>query len=378
MHELKLVPKKEKPWKRLEKGLFVYVPTGMIYVRRSFERERLPELFAPTGETKISRARARAIEMIAEWKNPKTHSKEKRFSEVFEEILRTVTPLRRPATQSMHRIHFTQLDKEWGAIRVNDFSLPAWAVWMEAFKRKSRRKTFADYAKHMNLALNYAHAHRYATHSITVPNPDKGLVPEFRVFTPDELNRLYQNMNSETRDQYVLAYECGMRLREVLHLTWDRYNPETGKVTLRAEDVKTGSKTGKGREFYATPHAQERLLERWKLSGRPTLGPIFVYATTGKSVHQNKTAWRTAKKKAGIRGKAKWHSLRHTAITHMLFPPNGSKGADPLFVSEYCGVSMRTIQRVYLHSTAENTRAVSNALSLKNYREQTVNGEREQ
>ncbi len=377
MRELKLVTSGKQQWKRLERGLFVYIPTGVIYVRKTFERERLPELFAPTGETKIGRARTKDFEMIAEWRNPKTHQSHKRFSDVFTEILKLVTPTHRKGTQAMHRIYFAELEREWGSVRVDDFSTAAWATWLEGFRAKKRRTTFIDYAKHMNIALQYAHTERYASHLIKVPNPDKGRTLEFRVFTPDELNRLFDAMNEDTRDQYVLAYECGMRLREVLYLTWERYDVRTGYVVLRAEDVKTGTKTGKGREFFATPHARERLMARWSRLGKPSSGPVFKSDSTGRAVHQNRTAWTAAKRRAGIKGKAKWHSLRHTAITHMLMPKAGEK-QDTLHVSEYCGVSIATIQRVYLHSTAENTRTVSNALSLRNYREKPVNGEVEQ
>lgn len=38
--------------------------------------------------------------------------------------------------------------------------------------------------------------------------------------------------------------------------------------------------------------------------------------------------------------------------------------ADPVQVSEYAGVSLRTIQRVYLHSTSEKTKSVAHALSV--------------
>lgn len=376
MRELKLVPGGgKKSWKRLERGLFVYLPTGMIYVRKTFERERLPELFSPTGFTvkEKNKARTKAMEMISEWRNPRKHQAEVRFAELFQEILRVVTPDRRLTTQYLHNIYFAELAEEWGNVRVNDFSVAAWVTWLESFRTKKRRATFGDYSKHMNLALKYAHEHRYATYRIRVPNPDKGRKVDFRVFTPEELDRLYNAMCEETRDQYVLSYECGMRLREMLYLTWERVNLLTGKVSLRAEDVKTGSKTGKGREFYISADALGRLRDRWDRLGRPTVGPVFKSDYTGRSVHQNKTAWRNAKRRAGITGQAKWHSLRHTAITHMLFPPGGGRGADPIWVSEYCGVSMRTLQRVYLHSTADDTRAVSNVLSLRKFREKPVN-----
>ena len=63
-----------------------------------------------------------------------------------------------------------------------------------------------------------------------------------------------------------------------IFLTWDRIDLETGKLTLRAEDVKTGSKTGKGRVFFVSPNALERIRARRK---RDKTESPYVFLSTG-------------------------------------------------------------------------------------------------
>jgi hypothetical protein len=75
---------------------------------------------------------------------------------------------------------------------------------------------------------------------------------------------------------------------------------------------------------------------------------------------QNISAWRTAKKLAGITGRSNWHSLRHTAITRALM----EHGVDRVHLSEYAGVSINTIQKVYLHSTAAHTAKIGTVLTI--------------
>ena len=79
-----------------------------------------------------------------------------------------------------------------------------------------------------------------------------------------------------------------------------------------------------------------------------------------KPASNNKKAWNLAKKRAGIKGRVRWHDIRHSSLSHLLL----IKKQNITKVSEYAGVSVRTLQRVYLHSTAEQTKEVGMALSV--------------
>jgi integrase len=162
-----------------------------------------------------------------------------------------------------------------------------------------------------------------------------------------------------------------MRKGEKIELTWDRIDLATGLVVLMAEHVKTGSKTGKGRKFIMSPLASQRMQARYE-ERDPESQYVFPSATDPqKPKRTNHQAWTKAKKKAGITGRARWHDLRHTALTWAtlgdpsLTREERSRSIQPVEkVSEYAGVSIPVLQRVYLHGREEHTRDVSMAVSI--------------
>jgi integrase len=348
--------------------LQLHTGTGFYYVRKSFRRLRIPDLFATTKEKRKQKAQAIADQMIADHMARYLNSDSslakarsgKRISEVIAEILKIVTPEKRPGTQAMHRIYLGELNKEWGVYEVSRMSLSLWSNWLAEFRLRKNRGTFDDYVKSMNIVLRYAYNQKYCSHLLSLPPADKKKKKAGRVYSPAEILALWDAMNEETRDQFSLSYECFMRLREALYLEWNRVDLKTGEITLRPEDVKTGSKTGKGRSFLVSPTALLRLRARY--DSRASQRWVFPSPTDpDQAAHSNKTAWNTAKRNAGVKGKARWHDLRHTAISRSLL----EAGADLVQVSEYAGVSIRTLQRVYLHSTAAHTASVSNSVKIR-------------
>jgi integrase len=357
----------QKPKQKREQWLapcfYRYLPTGEIYFQKTFRKEGFKKLHFPTGEKTIGRARAKAELELTRYKNrclgiDDTHvfgkKKIRTVSSVVDEILKHHTPTLRATTQAKHRIYLTELSELLDGVDIEAVTTERFTELLRRLKRSRKRQTFMDYAKYMNLIVRYAYNKRYVSHLIRFKNPDKGKVHEDRVYTDDELSRVWDAMRGRTRDQFVLSNECFMRLREVLYLTWERVDLETGKITLRAVDVKTGSRTGKGREFIASKYAIERLRARYAERQKRGITSPYVFPSKSdprKPQHDNKTAWRLAKKAAGITGRATWHSIRHTAITKALLV----KRVSPILVSQYAGVSLQIIERTYLHSKAQDT-----------------------
>ena len=159
--------------------------------------------------------------------------------------------------------------------------------------------------------------------------------------------------------QLRLCYQSFMRLREMLHLHWDRVDLKVGRINLRAEDVKTGSRTGEGREFYVN----EEILSQLKIRRSKMPKAVYVFQSPkdpSRPAWNNRSAWRRLKRKVGIEGRARWHDLRHTALTRALV----ERKENPLLVSKYAGVSMRTIERVYLHVRPEDTKAIGSCIEV--------------
>lgn len=349
--------------------LFLEKESGIYVVRKKFGKRKISPLFKSTGEKVLSRARTAADVIIQRHVNfclgiPDSHvfgqARTKTMGDVAHWILQNYTPDLRAGTQALHRYYFREIIRHFGDWDVSQMTPERFTEWVKRERRKGGRRTFFDFAKHLTLLMKVAYEQKFVSHLVRFKNPDPKQNHSWRVYTPDELTRLWEEMGDDLRDQFVLSCESFMRLREVLHLSWDRIDLDTGKITLRAENVKTGSKTGVGREFIMSPNALSRLRARRARMGDRSPFVFPSPADPTKPVWENRTAWRAAKENAGIKGKATWHSLRHTALTRALLDFK----ANPIQVSEYAGVRMTTIQRVYLHPKADQTREVANVLKI--------------
>lgn len=368
------------------RGYFIYAKTGMIYYREKFGKLGIPPLNISTGETTLSRAKTAVIQLRTDWINKHSGNatgKAEVFSvaQVIQDLRERYTPNQRPATRVKQLRFLKDIEKRLGRFTIDSLTnrdLETWIAEMRkrgAYKhedgRTLERTNFDDHAKHLNLITRWAYENRMTTHLVRFHVPGQKKSDTGRVYSDAEIQSLWSVMNEATRDKFVLSYECMMRLREALHLTWDRVDLVSGKVTLRPQDVKTGSKTGKGREFIVSGHALARLRERRLLvKDSPFVFPSPV--SPNQPVNEVCRAWETAKRNAKITGRARWHDLRHTAISRALLVAK----VPPIQVSLYAGVSMATIERVYLHSKAEQTRAAADAVSIFQTRgEHGVNGD---
>lgn len=370
-------------------NLFRYVPTGVIYVRKRFGREGIPRLSKPTGETTIGKAKVAADRIIQQHRNKhlgiddsqtfgRRLAKGNLFGAIAKEVLEDYTPTVRPATQVKHHRYIGALIEEWGDRPIESITVPEFKKWIQSLRNKKfgtshkpgergykpakTRATFEGFSKHMNLVFRWAYENGKVRHLMVFPNPDKAVIAarKGRRYSDEELKALWREMNEDLKDQFVLACECYMRLNEALRLEWSRVDVKTGIVTLEAEHVKTGSKTGKGRKFYLSEFALARLRKRF--AERDPRSP-WVFPSRHDPMRPrtgNKTAWKATKRRAGITGKATWHHLRHTALSRTLL----ESGQHPVKVSEYAGVSMTTIQKVYLHSHPEETKEVRTGAQL--------------
>jgi integrase len=357
-------------------NLFRYLPTGVIYVRKRFGREGIPRLSKTTGETTIGKAKTVADRLIQQHRNQhlgiddstafgRRKTAGKTFADLAMAVLRDHTPTVRVSTQTRHERYLrpnSEIVKKWGDTAIEAITVPAVMAWINTLRGKKfdcgvekgergyrparLRTTFEGFTKHLNLAFRFAYENGMIKHLLVFPNPDKAVIAKRK--------------GDDLRDQFVLASECYMRLNEALKLEWSRVDLKTGVVTLEPEHVKTGSKTGRGRVFYLSEFALERIRRRFdnKNPRSPWIFPSRLDASRPRE--SNKTAWIAAKRRAGIQGRATWHYLRHTALSRALL----ESGQNPLKVSEYAGVHMVTIQKVYLHSKPEETRVVATGAQL--------------
>ena len=354
-----VVPFRKKIWEKDPKDTFLvrHVPTGMWYVRARRKGKR--DLFKKTGFTSKTKARTKALLLISEWAGRKHKDFGvilfREFATNYLEYLESSDL--RPRTKENARLYIGELIKEMGHENIENINEGFFDLWLAGFRKRRSRTTYLDYAKYLSKVLRHAHRQGLLARLPSIQNPDKPKATG-RIYTRDEVDALLAVADLRLETQIRLSLQAFMRLREVLLLEWSRVDLKTGLVRLRAEDVKTGSKTGKGRSFYLPEQALE-VLRAWQKTS-PASPWVFPNPKRTGPQWDNKTAWQNAKENADIRGKARWHDLRHTALTWAL--TEGKQ--NPLLVSEYAGVSLRTIQKVYLKVEPEHTREVSQSITL--------------
>lgn len=158
-----------------------------------------------------------------------------------------------------------------------------------------------------------------------------------RILSDEEIKALLNACNGHTRDIVTIALHTGMRLGEILGLTWEHVNLAQGYMTL----VKT--KSGKQRQVPINETIRK------VLNGRKRDG-ILVFDNGGKTFGSVKTGFLNAVRRSGIR-KCRFHDLRHTVATRMVLA-----GVSLPVVKEILGhASIETTMR-YAHPTPESKR----------------------
>ena len=141
---------------------------------------------------------------------------------------------------------------------------------------------------------------------VPLPNPNN---ERDRVLTQDEWNDLYEKASPHIKPVLLVAYHLGLRLGEILALTWDRVDLRRGFINLRPQDTKTS----KSRLVPMTPSVRECLT---RLSKVRTLSTNRVFLYDGRPIREIKRAFHTALRKAQI-ANFRFHDLRHCAATNL-------------------------------------------------------------
>jgi integrase len=171
----------------------------------------------------------------------------------------------------------------------------------------------------------------------------------------------------------VLAINTGLRRSELLGLRWKQI--DFVQRVIRVGESKT--RAGRHREVPLNSRAW-LAIQAWAEQFPDRADDHFVFPSehvgaggdnfdaniTGtepsKAVGTLKTAWHTAKKMAGV--KARWHDLRHTAVTRLL-----ENGQTLPMVASIMGWSASTTVRMaqrYGHISTEARRAAMEAMTM--------------
>lgn len=164
-----------------------------------------------------------------------------------------------------------------------------------------------------------------------------------RILSIEEEKILLKFCNEWTKDLIIVALDTGMRLGEILSLTWEQVDFNTKSILVMH------TKTGIERRVPMTERVYSVLIKRKEESQISNVFP----AIKGDSKSRASTSLKRACQRAKIYG-LRFHDLRHTFATRLV-----TSGVDLATVKKILGHStIRTTER-YLHpSSEEDKRAV--------------------
>ena len=146
------------------------------------------------------------------------------------------------------------------------------------------------------------------------------------ILEPAQFEALQANSPEYLRPIIRVAYATGMRLGEILSLTWSKADLKGGFIRLKGEDTKSGE--GRLIPLDLLPGLRDMFKELHKTR---MLHEQHVFLHGGQPVFSLKGAFKAACKGAGITN-FRFHDLRHTAITNMR-----RAGIDPLTIMQISG-----------------------------------------
>ena len=169
----------------------------------------------------------------------------------------------------------------------------------------------------------------------------------FRTLTWEEEKRFLASATPYIQDIAVFALNTGLRIGEILSLTWESVDLENNLLSVFAH------KTNKIRGVPINTGAR-RVLEYWALGRKSEF--VFYNHETGNPFVDLKAGFELACRKAGIEG-VTWHTLRHTFASRLV-----ARGVDIVTVQQLLGHSTVTVTMRYTHTNLDAKRNATQKL----------------
>jgi integrase len=128
-----------------------------------------------------------------------------------------------------------------------------------------------------------------------------------RLLTEKEFDTVLRNCDSHIKGPVMVGYYMGLRLSEIINLTWPEVDLKRGFIRLAAERTKTN--TSRSIPLHPKVKAILETLPRGLHTDR-----VFLF--DGKPFNEFKRSWKTALKNAGIEDFV-FHDLRHCALNNL-------------------------------------------------------------
>ena len=169
----------------------------------------------------------------------------------------------------------------------------------------------------------------------------------FRTLTKEEEKKFLANATPYIQDIAIFGLNTGLRIGEILSLTWESVDIENNLLSIFAH------KTNKIRTVPINTESR-RVLEYWALGRKNPF--VFYNHETGGPFVDLKAGFGLACRKAGIEG-VTWHTLRHTFASRLV-----ARGVDIVTVQQLLGHSTVTVTMRYTHTNLDAKRNATQKL----------------
>jgi integrase len=352
---MKLYPVEKAPdWLKID-------PVSNIYwvdiYRAKANPRRLTRSTRVTGS--VRRAKETGEKMISDWLGQKLDGTETRikFSILCDEAIK-LAAVKRKGTANNARIYIGQIKELIGHLYLDQINEGLWNSIEAKFRIETPAKHFFNLHKHMSTVMTLAARKGLLDRPWKAKMLRKDTTKQARVLTQDEIKRIYENATPTLKDEMLFASTMGMRLREHLKLSWSQVDLENGTLTLTPEHTKTK----KGRVIDLSPQVLEMLKRRKSESESKWVFPAR--GDKSRPTNSNKNSWKSAKREAGIKGRCRYHDLRHTFLTECAKQVREGRTGSAM-VCSYAGLSIRVFEKTYLHLSHMDTAGIAKIIAVK-------------
>ncbi|GAU77121.1 tyrosine-type recombinase/integrase [Fusibacter sp. 3D3] len=173
-----------------------------------------------------------------------------------------------------------------------------------------------------------------------------------KVMSQQEVKRLFEvTTNIKHKTAFMLAYSCGLRVSEVIHITLQDIDSDRMLVNV---------KQGKGRKDRIST-LSIKMLEQLTDYYRVYRPKHFVFENAdrskGLSERTLQKVFHASAEKADIHKYVTFHSLRHSFATHLL-----DSGVDIRYIQELLGHSSTKTTEIYTHVSTASLQKIINPL----------------
>ena len=267
-------------------------------------------------------------------------------------------------TLSEYRFYWDRYFKPfWENKLPSEIDESSWKEYLGFARSKSSRRSnlvMFNHHKYFKTFCTYMVDHGYLAKAPSIWNPD----PEKEdddgaglVYPPQIIKAMIKSAEPASFKLYVsMGALMGMRCSEITQLRKDRIDLGSKLIRLKARDVKTGSKTGKGRSIPIPDSVWDQLYSQYHSTTSNYLFPNFRKNDGDRPMHSQgfQKNWEALREHLGIT-QGRFHDLRHTYCTNLFMNPK----INPVLACQALGMSMQTAESVYIHPRDEHYRLIT-------------------